>query len=152
MKNSNRYGLVPQSWWGGMELDFPREVMSLLDFFGDRNRDFHQAILPRMTVDEEKDAYVVKVLMPGFDPERIDAEVVGDFLTVRGDKPDIELRQGERFIHRERSADHVEETIKVPGRIMPEKVAAKYVNGVLTVTLPRTENQTPQTVKVQVNR
>ncbi len=152
MRSNNRYGLVPQSWWGSVGIDLPRDLMNLLDFFGDNTREIHPSALPRMTVDEEKDAYVVKVMMPGFDPEKIDAEVIGDFLTIRGEKYSTALEDGERFIHRERSSDHIEETIKLPGRVTPDKVAAKYVNGVLTVTLPREEEPKPQTIKVTVGK
>ena len=152
MRNNSRYGLVPQSWWGSVGIDLPRDLMNLLDFFGDNTRELRQVTLPRMTIDEEKDAYVVKVLMPGFDPGKIDAEVVGDFLTVRGERPGTVLEDGERFIHRERSSDHIEETIKLPGRVTPDQVAAKYVNGVLTVTLPREEEHKPKAIKVQVGK
>jgi HSP20 family protein len=149
MKNQ-RYDLAPQSWWSPGELH--RDFFHLFNLFSDGARDWRRSFLPKMTVEEEKNAYVVKVALPGFDPDQLEAEVVGDFLTVRGEKTSSTLDDGERYIHRERAADHVEETIKLPGRVIPGKVEAKYVHGILTVTLPREAEVKPKTIRVALDK
>lgn len=112
--------------------------------------DCRSASFPRMTIDDSNEHFVVRVALPGYDPEKIEAEVVGDFLTIRGEKYTGALEDGERYIHRERMSDHFEETIKLPGKVVSAKVAANYRDGVLSVTLPREEPQTPQPIKVRV--
>lgn len=150
-RHNNRYGLVPRTLWDNA-VDFPRELFNLFDVFGagDAANEYRTASFPKMTIDDEKDAFVVKAALPGYEPDKMEAEVIGDFLTIRGEKYTGGLDDGERYIHRERMSDHLEETIKLPGKVVPGKVSARYKDGILTVTLPREEEKTPQAIKVKV--
>lgn len=147
---SNRYGLIPHSWWTPQELG--REFAGLVNLFSDGLRGFTRSSMPRMTIEEEGDAYVVRTVLPGYDPESLEAEVVGDFLTIRAEKASSKLEESERFIHRERAADHLEETVKLPARVVAGKVDAKYKDGILTVTLPREAERKPRSIKVSVEK
>lgn len=149
MRN-NRYGLIPHSWWSPQELS--RELAGWANLFSDGVRNFTRQSVPRLTIEEENDSYLVKAALSGFDPEKIEVEVVGDFLTIRGEKLSSGLEDGERYLHRERSADHLEETVKLPGRVFSSKVEAKFSHGVLTVKLPREAEAKPKSIKVAVEK
>lgn len=152
MKYYNRFGMLPQSWWGDTVTELPREIFGMLDELTRGGRHARWYELPRMVIADTTDGYEVKAALPGYDPDSIGVEVVGDFLTLRADKKSADPGENGRFIHRERSADHLEETIKLPGRVTPGGVKARYVDGVLTVTLPREVPAEPKNIKVSVER
>ena len=90
---------------------------------------------------EVRDADVlIKMPAPGCTPENFDIEVVNDFVTVRvkrecdcADNP-----AGDRhYILRERSFEEFEESMKLPVSVQGHKATAKYVDGVLELTIPR---------------
>ncbi len=153
MKHINRFGMIPQSWWGDTVAELPKELFSVLnDLTGPIRNSARWYELPRMVISENSDGIEVRASLPGFDPESVDAEVVGDFLTVRGEKKAVELGENERFIHREREADRLEETIKLPCRVDARNIKARYVDGVLTITLPRERPEEPKNIKVAIER
>ena len=152
MKHIDRYGMLPQSWWGDAVADIPRGIFSVLDELANGSRASRWYDFPRMVIADTADGYEVKAALAGYDPESVDVEVVGDFLTLRADKRIADPGENARFIHRERSADHLEETIKLPGRVTASAVKARFVDGVLTVTLPREVTAEPKNIKVSVER
>ena len=147
MRNYNRYGLIPQSWWEGAG-DFASELSDWLAPFSEFRRNAYTP--PRMTFEEKADDFEVRVMLPGCRGDAIAAEVVGDFLTIKAEQPATELAENERFIHSERTSGRFEETIKLPGRVDPAGVTAKYKDGILTITLPREAPRQPAAIKVAV--
>ena len=147
MKNYNRYGLIPQSWWEGAG-DFASDLSDWFAPFSEFRRNAYPP--PRMTFEETADDFEVRVMLPGCRGDAIAAEVVGDFLTIKADQPAPVLAENERFIHSERTSGRFEETIKLPGRVDPAGVTAKYKDGILTITLPREAPRQPAAVKIAV--
>lgn len=92
--------------------------------------------------------YVLQIALPGFKPDSIEAEVLNDFLTIRASRCVCELPDDAHYLYRERGVADFEETVKLPGQVDADKVTAKYVNGVLTITMPKAATATPQTIKV----
>ena len=119
----------------------------LLDELGDSvNR--RLVSYPRITLDENEDSTVAKFVLPGYKAAEIDVSVVGDFLTVKAERQCEELSDNERYLHRERACGRFEETVKLPSRVKAAEVSAKYADGILTVTLPRQEEEKPMTIKI----
>ena len=90
---------------------------------------------------EVRDADVlIKMPAAGCTPENFDIEVVNDFVTVRvkrecdcADNP----AGDKHYILRERSFEEFEESMKLPVSVQGHKASAKYVDGVLELTIPR---------------
>ncbi len=136
--------LSPLHWLGNREL--PQELSGWFDALLSDNRRFGNW---QFNLTQEDDRFIVRIALPGFDPESIEAEVLGDFLTVRAERRLEEPEEGAHYLCRERSGEHFEETIRLPGKVNAETVNARYVNGVLTITLPREEALKPQSIKVE---
>ncbi len=151
MNRYDRFGLGTGLLWGGAG-ELRQELFNLLDSFGLGGKGGTSRFfgLPRISVDETEDGFVVKAALPGYDPDKVEVEVLGDCLTIRGERFTGVLGEGERYIHRERTADHMEETLRLPSRIDPEKVCAELKNGVLTVCLTREEVKAPLPRKIKV--
>lgn len=151
--------------WGGRELDpfrgFRTQLDSLFeDWFG---RSMGGTLAPRVDVSETPKEIVLKVELPGVDEKDIDVSLSGNQLTIKGEKKSEqeEKKEGEsagddgRVFHRvERSFGAFQRTMTVPFDVEPDKVAADFKDGVLTITLPKPEGagEQPQSHRIEVKR
>lgn len=145
MKYAERFGMVPQSWWGNTVTEMLNDLAHPM-----RRSGYYE--LPRMLVRETDNGYELRAALPGYDPESIQAEVTGDFLTLRAERKVVEPAEKTRCIHRERRAEHVEETIQLPARVDAAKVQARYADGILTITLPREVPAAPENIRITIER
>jgi HSP20 family protein len=68
---------------------------------------------------------------------------------LRGNFPEKKLKEGERWIRRERPAHAFTRTLRLPFRVESEKVTAEYKNGILSLSLPRAEAEKPQRIQIK---
>jgi len=105
---------------------------------------------PLMNMAESADGYTIEALAPGVNPGPIQITVVRDVLTVAGEQTAPEGVQREQFHRTERAAGRFVRNIELPTDVDPERVGARYANGLLVITLPKTEAAKPRQIKVQV--
>jgi HSP20 family protein len=72
-------------------------------------------------------------------------------LTIHGERKFEKSVNEENFLRVERAYGSFSRSFSLPDTVNPEKIAAEYKNGVLTVTLPKREESKPRQVKVTVN-
>lgn len=125
-----------------------------LDFFGDAFDDFFRPLfydekLDAMKTDikETKDAYIMDVEMPGFEKEDIALELENGYLTIRAEKNEKNAKEEEerRYVRKERSVS-CQRSYYV-GEAEEGDIKAKYVNGILSVTIPKKEEKKPESKK-----
>jgi len=105
-------------------------------------------VFPAVNLTEDKDAYYVRAELPGLKAEDLSIEVIGRNLTIAGERK-IAAAEGVRYHRREREAGSFSRVIGLPGEIDAGKVAAGMVNGILTVTLPKSEAAKPRQIAVR---
>lgn len=105
-------------------------------------RDWHWGL----DVREDDTAVTVQADAPGFEPGDFDLQVRGDQLVLRAAH---EEEEGEKGGPREWRRQEFYRSVSLPPGIDPDKVEAKYRNGVLTVTLPKTEASKGRRITVQ---
>lgn len=93
---------------------------------------------PRLDVSETEAGVVVKAEVPGLEPKDIEIALHADTLTIKGEKKQEKEEKGERYHRVERSWGAFTRTVRLPAPIDAAKVEAKFKNGLLTVTLPKT--------------
>jgi HSP20 family protein len=103
---------------------------------------------PLVNLYESGDDYQVEALMPGIDTQQIDVTVVGNALTIAGQKPGPMDVQPERVHRSERAAGRFIRSMTLPTEIERDQVSAEYRNGILLLTLPRAESAKPKKVRV----
>jgi HSP20 family protein len=92
----------------------------------------------------------VNCLLPGVDPQHVHVSVMGNQLTIKGERPwDEKLAQNRRYFFREFPYGTFERTIVLPENVDADKVQAKFVNGVLQVTLPASAAIAPKRIEIQ---
>jgi HSP20 family protein len=128
---------------------FRREMYRLFDdyFRGTGLRPFGEgwaAFSPRVDVSEDERQVRVSAELPGLDEGDIDVSVSRNLLTIRGEKKEErEEREGSRY-YAERSYGSFQRSIPLPTEVDPDGAEAMFEKGVLTVTLPKTEEARAQ--------
>ena len=104
---------------------------------------------PSVDIFETENELVLKADLPEVKTEDIEVRVENQTLTVKGERK-FERDESNRGYHRiERGYGVFERSFTVPASVDPEKVAAEYKNGVLTVKLPKKEAAKPRQVKIE---
>lgn len=105
---------------------------------------------PAVDIYETGDAFVVEAELPGIDPENIEVSVDEGVLTLKGERR-LEKEVKEENYHRvERAYGMFTRAVRLPTDIDADKVQAGYDNGVLKVTIPKTEPKKPKSIPVNV--
>ncbi len=105
---------------------------------------------PALDVHEDKDNLTVKAELPGMKKEDIEISLHDGSLSISGERKgesrheDAEICRSERFFGR------FQRTVSLPTAVDSNKVKAQYKDGVLTVTLPKTEEAKPKQIDVTV--
>jgi HSP20 family protein len=134
---------------------FQREMNRMLDQFfrGDVFEDAGgtgAVFSPAVDITETKDAYIIKAELPGMKKEDVKVTLNNNILTITGEKKS-EYEKKEGNYHRiERSFGTFERSLSLPGAFTPDTVDAKYTDGLLTLTLPKTEEAKQKVIDVKV--
>jgi HSP20 family protein len=101
-------------------------------------------------LEETDDDVVVTADLPGLQPDDVDISVTDGTLTMKGEFKSGE--EGERGnVHfRERRYGSFQRAISLPAAVNAGKAEAEFEDGVLTVTLPKTEETKPKQIEVKV--
>lgn len=132
---------------------FRREVDRLFErFFGEQPRlDLSGAgWTPHLDVTETKDRLIVKAELPGLEAKDLDITISGNTLTLKGEKRQIKEEQDEHHHLLERSYGAFVRTVELPATVAAEKAKAAFKNGVLTISLPKTEEAKRKAIPIEV--
>ncbi len=107
------------------------------------------SLMPLMNIEETKDAYRITVELPGMEKDDIDIQIKDNVLTISGEKKEEHTEEEGTFYRRERRFGKFSRSVNLPSDIDVEKIDAEYKNGVLTLTLPKTEESKPKKISVK---
>ncbi len=96
-----------------------------------------RALMPAVDVYETDDSVVVEADLPGIRKEDIELSVLENRLTISGSMRREREVSGEGYYRRERQRGRFERTITLPVEVQAEKAKATFVDGVLTITIPK---------------
>ena len=105
-----------------------------------------------MDMYETGDSVVVKTSVPGIDAEDLDITISGDVLTIKGETKSEEKVEKESYIRQERRYGAFSRSVRLPGGLVPDKAEATFDKGVLTLTIPKSEEAKPKTIKVDAKK
>ncbi len=109
----------------------------------------HGPAAPLMNLWEDDQALHAELDLPGIDPAKLDVTVLeGNQLTVQGERniPDV---KGAVWVRQERPAGPFVRTVTLPAMVDADKVEARYEQGVLRLTLPKSEAAKPRKIQVK---
>ena len=106
---------------------------------------------PALDIHEDKDNFIVRAELPGMKREDIDVSLHDGALSISGERK-LEQKYEEAEVYRtERFFGKFQRTVTLPAAVAADKVKAQYKDGVLTITLPKTEEAKPKQIDVNVN-
>jgi HSP20 family protein len=106
--------------------------------------------LPSFEVSESDEEFCVKAELPGMDEKDIDVSLEGRELTIRGEKKREHEDKHRDYYVSEVSYGEFCRSIQLPEGIDRDKVKAEFKKGVLTLTLPKTEEGRVQRKRIDV--
>ena len=109
--------------------------------------------MPAMEIVEKDDALVVTAELPGISAKDVDISVDDGVLMISGEKKEEheETKDSARYHMWERRYGAFRRSFTLPQAVDPEKIVAKFEDGILTVTLPKTKKAKAQGRKIPVN-
>lgn len=108
--------------------------------------------MPAVDVFEKADKFVVKAELPGIKEEDIHVSVVGDTLSIRGEKKTETEVKEEDYYRSERSYGSFYRSIPIPSNVNADKISASFEDGVLEVALPKSAKGKPRKLTVSAKK
>lgn len=141
---------------------FPSVPSLLNDFFSDdwlysslANRKTSGTTLPAVNIRETNDDFQIEVAAPGMKRDNFNIELDNDVLTISShqeEKKEEENSQQNGYSRREFNYQSFQRSFSLPeGKVEGDKIAARYVDGILHITIPKKEEakvKPPKQIKV----
>ncbi|MCS7469989.1 Hsp20/alpha crystallin family protein [Stieleria sp. ICT_E10.1] len=105
---------------------------------------------PALNVWEDDDNLFAEAELPGFCLDDLEIYVTGNQLTLKGERKPPE-HGGGTWHRQERGYGKFSRTVELPGDIDSENVSAEFKNGVLNITLPKSEAVKPRRIEVKAS-
>jgi HSP20 family protein len=103
--------------------------------------------IPLVDIEETEDAWIVEAELPGVRKEDVNVEVRGSEVAISGE---IKEREREGILRRRmRKTGEFDYHVTLPGEADAERIEARLEDGVLTVRIPKPEEQRPRRIDVQ---
>jgi HSP20 family protein len=104
---------------------------------------------PLLNVVRDEKGIVVEALFPGVDRDSLELTVVGDVLTIHGQRQAETDVPEERYQRRERPLGTFTRTLSVGERLDGDRAEATYTNGILRVQLAAGPEAAPKKIAIQ---
>ena len=104
---------------------------------------------PSIDISESEGALEARVDLPGVKPEKIDIQLSGNLLTISGERKEEEEKKGKTYHRVERRSGSFSRCVSLPCAVQEDEVVAEYSDGVLIITLPKTDEAKSCKIKVK---
>lgn len=104
--------------------------------------------VPTMDVAETDSGVSIKLEVPGVDPEKLDIDLAGHTLTIKGEKSEESEEKGKGFYHSERRFGSFKRVVELPQSVNPESVSAEHKHGVVTISFKKNSNGSTKKIKL----
>ena len=142
-----------KNWEPFGEVDTLRKEMdNLLErFIPDFGRSLDGAIfVPSAEIDETDTEFHLKLEVPGMSADDLDIEVSDNAVSVTGERKSETQSEEDGTRRSEFYYGKFERHVPLPSHIERDKVVAEYKDGILKLTLPKSEEPVDKSVKVKV--
>ncbi len=108
-----------------------------------------KSMYPLMDIKEEDNNVIVTTDLPGVEKKDIDLRVRDDMLEIRAECGKESEEKEEGFFRKERTYSSFSRAVSLPSNVTDEGATAKLENGVLTVTLPKVEEEKKPRIAIE---
>jgi HSP20 family protein len=128
-------------WWPSVYGPLRSVGQKIADFFA-----------PEADASTTDQYYEINVELPGVAPEDVDVTVHENNLTIKGEKQARRDEQGRTYFFSERIYGAFQRSFRLPADTDPDKIAADFKDGVLTIRIAKQAEVPDKARKIQVNR
>ena len=107
-------------------------------------------VFPALNISEDSNNISVRGEIPGVPANSLDISIEGDTLTLKGERETCPVDDKLSYHRRELEFGHFSRAVILPTKVQVDKVQAKAVDGIVTITLPKAEDVKPKKIKVSV--
>ena len=107
--------------------------------------------MPSVNIVERVGQFELRLLAPGYAKEDLKIEVENDMMTISAEKKTEDLSENDRFTRREFALQAFSRSFRLPEKVNSDGLDAAYVNGVLTVSIPKAEEAKPKVREIGIN-
>jgi HSP20 family protein len=136
-KRPMRNILLQPSWYNPIDKFFRNDFLALW------NGNIPET-LPSVNIKNEKENYRIEMAAPGLRKEDFQIDIDGGSLTISCEKENEpnEEKDGEGFFRREYNYSTFSRRLPLPENLDMDRIAAKYTNGILNVSIPKKNGTT----------
>jgi HSP20 family protein len=128
---------------------FSRELFN----WGNNNYSTTLSTLPSVNIKEDPQNFEVEVAAPGMEKQDFQITLEGNLLTISSSKKNQTEEKDDSYTRREFSYQSFQRSFELAKDVVDEdRIEAKYENGVLRLTIPKTEDakkQAPRLIEIQ---
>lgn len=134
-----------------------KELLSLRDEFDRIFKEYFirpekvdEEWFPMLDMKEDSENILVNIEVPGMRKEDIKVTLRGNQLLVSGERRFEKEKKDETYHRIERSYGKFQRIITIPVEVEQSKIKATYENGILSITLPKTEKEKPKEIEISL--
>lgn len=152
--------------WREPETEFERPLLELDRFFDEMWTDRFDRLFrlpsllrfedrplvgwrPALDIEETDNEFIVRMDLPGMNKKDIHVSVDNNVLTIRGERRREREDKDRNYYCAERFYGQFQRSFTLPTDIDENKIHAEYKDGVLTITLPKTEEARARVVEIK---
>ena len=111
----------------------------------------NDSLTPPIDVHETADEIVVTASLPGMKADDVEITMTGQTLTMRGEFKADDKIEKDQYLYRERRFGSFSRTVQLPVRVEGDRAQASFSEGVLTLSIPKTEEVKPRQIRINGN-
>jgi HSP20 family protein len=122
---------------------FDNDIFPVKRFFDEESESIRR---PLTNISETDKSYLVTLEMPGVSKEKVEVSLEGDKLTISGER--VEKLENEGLLRKEIREEKFSRSFVLDGKIEREQIKAKMENGILTISLPKKEDEVGRKISI----
>jgi HSP20 family protein len=108
------------------------------------------ATIPPVDLVERNGGYELQAELPGLSQDQIEIKLSDGMMTIKGEKSAERVEDKEDYHLRERSYGSFQRSFRLPAGVEADKVEARFENGVLKVTMPKSATALEKERKIEI--
>ena len=127
-----------------------REMLRLLETSsGDAAADPGAGVFPPMNITQDDDSFYLRAEIPGIKPSELSISALRNRVSISGRREIAREHERVSYHRKERPEGTFNRAVTLPVEVDPERVDARYSDGILTLTLPKAEQAKPRQITVK---
>lgn len=128
----------------------PKRFSDIMDdFFSDMVSTSRDSFIPSMDISETDNQFLISAELPGMKKEDININLENRRLTISGERKFEQKEDGETYHRVETRYGSFSRSFQLPNSVDEESVQAKYEDGLLKITIDKTEDKVKKQIEVK---